>query len=115
MSNSDSFYGKITIEEFSRRTDFFGERICLLDQIVMEDGNDEIKWLEECPSEVWEEIFQCFRWADTRTLLACRATCKDFRLGCLKFQIFLKLISATRFSCAFYPKDYGKAKKSSKN
>ena len=39
----------------------------------------ELKWLEECPSEVWEHIFSFLRDADSKTLLACRATCVDFQ------------------------------------
>ena len=38
-----------------------------------------LNWLEECPSEIWENVFSCLQDADTRTLTACRETCSNFK------------------------------------
>jgi len=58
----------------------FFAKICdnLLHSLNLDPNTIVVKWLEECPSEIWEGIFTWLRDADTKTLLACRETCSDF-------------------------------------
>ena len=43
------------------------------------DTSQQLNWLKECPSEIWEQVFSYLRDADMKTLLSCRATCSDFK------------------------------------